>query len=90
MCLAQTVLSVTVFFCSKNAEEENAPNEPPEKSSPGLVREDDKIIENQLVSTGKVDSLEDVTKSPAHADVSDKISDKRGACFYSLSLGKML
>lgn len=89
MCLAQTVLSVTVFFHLKNAEEESTANEPPEKSTPGSVLEDDKIIENQLVSTGKVDSLEDVTKLPGHTDVSDKISDKRGVCFYSFSLGKM-
>lgn len=66
------------FALKKNAEEENVvADEPLKKSSPGSVREDDKVMENQPISVGKV-GLHEEMRSPGNTDARDKISDERG------------
>ncbi|OWM87816.1 uncharacterized protein LOC116207643 [Punica granatum] len=59
-------------------EEENSIlPEPPGKSSPGSSCEDDKIVENQLISMGKADDLHGEIKSQGNTDVSEKKSERR-------------
>lgn len=72
------VLSCFFVLKKKNAEEENVvADEPLENSSPGSVREDDKVMGNQPISVGKV-GLHEEMRSPGNTDARDKISDERG------------